>query len=267
MTNELFVVLRDQADRAPSPEEVRGRIRRAVAHRRLRRRGIAVAATAVAAAAALTVPALVGSTARHSAPSTVNVAPAGPWTLPSTAAPTIASPARTAGQVAVAPQVPTAKTTAQVAPVTTATRGRHVSLTAAPAQPGAAVTVGLIPVGWELAPSAITAHLSGGRPGALTIFTAGPTAADVRDLTQTMWLELTTTADTGDAAFNSRVGGKPAAITEPNTRSGWMVLIKENDSLVSTLNLPSALNDLTRDQVVEIAATVVVHDPGQITHG
>lgn len=265
MITELSDLLRQQADLTPGAQDVAARIRTTITRRRARRRTIAVNATAVAAAAAIAIPSLLRASPAQPQSPLVSVAAAGPSTLPPDSARTEPPPAGApdASQTAVADSTPVAATSKQPSPA-----GRTpIVLVAAPAQPGSAVSVGLTPRGWTLAPAAVSDYLSDGRPGALTIFTTGADAADVRDLRSTLWLQLTTATGTGDQPLTDRIGTKRAAVTAPDSRGGWAVLVDEGDGVRSSLNFPSSLDELSREQVEQIAQSITVHDRGQVTVG
>lgn len=231
----LTTVLHEDAQHGPDPDAVLRSVQLGVQRHRRRRRTVAIGTVAVATAAAVAVPSLLPHEARTdqrtaTAPAAVPSSVSRPVTPPVTVTPSTPS-ARSAGTVVLVPAEPAPSSFAQA--------------------------LGTVPQGWEPYDDPTTNRTHA------TLY-ASPDVP-VQDFRQTILVDVTT-PQWAPGELTGTIDGRPALVARGEDGS-WQALVDIGGGLRLTIAFPTALDELTADQVTEITASAVVRDRSRISVG
>lgn len=133
-----------------------------------------------------------------------------------------------------------------------------ITLVDAPAAPSwFALTLGTVPQGWEPYVGEVNKNRT-------SLYATD--RLPVQDFRQTILVDLST-EKWAPGELTETIGGRAARVTAPSDDGGWRVVIDEGDGLRALIQLPIALDALTRDQVVTIAESLTVHDRTRLSVG
>ncbi|MEJ7649934.1 MAG: hypothetical protein WKF57_13020 [Nakamurella sp.] len=136
--------------------------------------------------------------------------------------------------------------------------GPTITLVDAPAAPSwFALTLGTVPQGWK----PYVGEVNKARTSLYAIDSLA-----VQDFRQTILVDLSI-EKWAPGELTETIGGRSARVTAPDAEGGWSVVIDEGDGLRALIQLPTALDALTRDQVVTIAESLTVHDRTRLAVG